>query len=148
MHTGPASESPPAPSAGAGPPRWVLPAVCLLAALFAAGAVIALVRPGLLASPGADVDAATRVYAGYLASRDAALALALVTLLVLRARQMLAAALLLAALIQLVDVVVDATTGRLVLVPGLVVLAAVMLASATRSAPRPLWRISSWRDAS
>jgi hypothetical protein len=130
----------------AGPPRWVPPAVVLVAVLFAAGAVIALARPALLVAPGADVDAAARVYAGYVASRDAALAVALVVLLVLRASQLLAGALLLAALIQAVDIVVDAATGRLVLVPGLAVLTVLMIATATRLARRPMWRTASWRD--
>jgi hypothetical protein len=67
-------------------------------------------------------------------------------LLVVRASKLLAGALLLAALIQAVDVVVDAATGRLVLVPGLAVLSVLMIAAATRLARRPVWRIASWRD--
>jgi hypothetical protein len=130
----------------AGPPRWIPPAVVLVAVLFAAGAVIALARPALLVAPGAEVDAAAHVYAGYLAGRDAALAVALVVLLVLRASQLLAGALLLAALIQAVDIVVDATSGRLALLPGLAVLTVLMIAAATRLARRPMWRIASWRD--
>jgi hypothetical protein len=115
------------PSYGPGPPRWVPLAGILVALLFATGAVIALARPALLVASDAAIDAATHVSAGYLASRDSALAVALVVVLVLRARQLLAGALLLAALIQVADIVVDATTGRLVLVPGLAVLTALML---------------------
>jgi hypothetical protein len=129
-------------------PRWVDVAVALAALLFAAGAVIALARPALLVGSGADVDAAARVYAGYLASRDGALAVALLVGLAVRARQLLAGALLMAALIQAVDIAVDASSGRLVLVPGLAALAALILAAATRLARRPVWRAASWRDPS
>jgi hypothetical protein len=130
------------------PPRWVTVAVALVALLFAAGAIIALARPALLVASGAHIDAATHVYAGYLASRDCVLAVAFVVLLAVRARQMLAGALLMAALIQAVDIAIDATSGRIVLVPGLVVLAALILAAATRLAPRPIWQAASWRDPS
>jgi hypothetical protein len=135
-------------SPGPDPPWWVHPTVILVAVLLGAGAVIALVRPALLVASGADIDAATHVYAGYLATRDAALALVLVVLLALGARQLLAGALLLVALIQVADIVVDATTGRLLLVPGLAVLTALILGAAWKVAPRPLWRIASWREVS
>jgi hypothetical protein len=138
----------PLPGRSVRPPRWVDAAVVLVALLFAAGGVIALVRPALLVASGADIDPAARVYAGYLASRDCALAVALIVLLVLRARQLLAGALLLAALVQAMDIVVDAGSGRLVLVPGLVLLAALMIAAATRLARRPVWRAASWRERS
>ena len=57
---------------------WVKAVVVLGALLFATGAVLALVRPAMLASPHDEVNGAVRVYAGYLASRNTALAVMLV----------------------------------------------------------------------
>jgi hypothetical protein len=146
--SGPSGPKPPLARGTQPPPRWVGVAVVLVALLFAAGAIIALARPALLVTSGADIDEAAHVYAGYTASRDVVLAVALLVLLVIRARQVLAGVLVLAALIQAVDIVVDASSGRLVLVPGLAVVGALMLATATRLARRPAWRAASWRDPS
>ncbi|MEO7060600.1 MAG: hypothetical protein ABI083_12835 [Lapillicoccus sp.] len=120
--------------------------VLVIAGLTAAGGVIAAVDPGMLIGTAAPETRATYVYAGYLVSRNLALAVALVALLALRARRMLAGALLLTALIQILDIVVDAATGRLALVPGLVVLTAALFAATVKASPEPPWRLGTWRD--
>jgi hypothetical protein len=62
-------------------PWWLRAIVILGALLMAAGALIALIHPALLVSPDAHVNEAVRVYAGYLFSRNLAIAaMLLVTL--------------------------------------------------------------------
>lgn len=80
------------------------------------------------------------VYAGYFIGRNLALAVALLMLLALRAHRMLTGALVLASLVQAFDIVIDARTGRLVLVPALVLLTAHLFTAASRLSPQPLWR--------
>lgn len=130
---------------GSAPPRWVVAVVLLAAVLCAAGAVVAWRYPALLVSRDSDINQATRVYAGYLISRNLALAVALLTLLGLRCYRMLAGALVLIALIQLLDAAIDAGTGRLALVPGLTILAAALLAAATRLPPLHLRHLAGQR---
>jgi hypothetical protein len=73
------------------------------------------------------------MYAGYFISRNLAPAVALVMLLALRAHRMLTGVLVLASLVQAFDIVIDATTGRLVLVPALALLTALLLTAASRA---------------
>ena len=113
-------------------PRWVAAIVLLGALLTAAGGVIALVHPEMLLGPGEPMNAAASVYAGYLVSRDLALACVLLVTLVLRARPALAGFMWLAALTQGIDAVVDATTGRTSLVPVVVVVGVAFLVGALR----------------
>lgn len=67
-------------------------------------------------------------------------------LLALRAHRMLTGALVLASLVQAFDIVIDATTGRLGLVPALVLPTVLLLTAATRLSPQPLWRAGTWRS--
>ncbi len=60
--------------------------IVLGALLMAIGAVIALLHPAMLVSPHDEINGAVHIYAGYFASRNAALAIMLLALLVLRAR--------------------------------------------------------------
>jgi len=55
-------------------PWWVVASVIVGALLMGAGAAIALIRPAMLVTPNAEITAAVRVYAGYLISRNLALA--------------------------------------------------------------------------
>jgi hypothetical protein len=111
-------------------PVWLYVSVTLGAILMAMGAIIALVKPGLLLGPGEAVTTGVRVYAGYLWSRNLALASALIVLVARRSRYMLRGMMLLTALVQLLDAVLDAVEGRWVLVPGVVVFAIVLLLGA------------------
>jgi hypothetical protein len=124
----------------------VAPVVLLGAALTAAGAVIALVRPALLLPPGDQMTDAARVYADYLVARNLALAVMLGVLLAIRARRMLAGLLVLTALIQLLDAVLDAATGRWALVPGLLLFATAFGIAAARGFGQAFWKADAWRD--
>jgi hypothetical protein len=88
-------------------PWWLQAIVLLGALLMAAGALIALLNPSMLVSPHDEINAAVHVYAGYLFSRNAALATLLVISMIVRARGILNILVLLTASIQLLDAGVD-----------------------------------------
>jgi hypothetical protein len=127
-------------------PWWLSTSVILGALLMAAGATIALIRPAMLVAPGAEINAATRVYAGYLVSRNLALALMLLAMLAVRARGVLSSLMVLTAFIQLFDAAMDAMEGRWPIVPGVLVFAIVFFLGAARLSG-PFWKIAAWRDA-
>src|ERR1700722_13680173 len=102
-------------------PLWVKVAVAVGALLFAAGGAIAMLRPEMLVSPHGEINSAARVYAGYMFSRNLALAVLLLAALLTDARQALSGLMMLAALIQFVDAGLDVAEGRIVLVPGVIV---------------------------
>ena len=127
-------------------PWWVAAIVIVGALLTAAGALFALVRPETLLEAGQHMNAAAHIYAGYLISRGLALALMLLTLLALRARRMLASLMVLIALIQVIDAVVDATTGRASLLPIALVFAAAFILGASRLFGQAFWTLDNWQD--
>ena len=127
-------------------PGWVATIVGVGALLTTAGAVIAIADPAMLLGPGEHVTDAVHVYAGYLFARNLALTLALIATLVMQARRMLTGLMVLTGAIQLLDVVVDAATGRAMLVPGLLLIGVAFLFGARRLADQPLWRAAAWRD--
>jgi hypothetical protein len=113
-------------------PAWLYVSVIAGAMLMGLGGVIALVKPGLLLGPGEAISSGVRVYAGYLVSRNVAVAGMLVVLLFVRARQMLIGMMFLTGLIQMFDAVLDGFEGRWPIVPGVVVLALVFFLGAQR----------------
>src|SRR5450432_3132434 len=88
-------------------PWWLRIAVVTATLLVAAGGVIALVHPAMLVSPHDEINGAVHIYAGYLASRNLAMAAMLLCLLVAGARKQLAGLLTLIAFIQIADAVID-----------------------------------------
>jgi hypothetical protein len=98
----------------------------------------------LLVSPQDQINPATRVYADYFASRNLALALMLLATLILRARRTLNILVLLTALIQLLDTAMDLVEGRWMVVPGVVILAALFFAASARIAGHPFWKREAW----
>jgi hypothetical protein len=126
-------------------PRWVTAVVVLGAVLMAAGAVIALVHPAMLVSPSDEINGAARIYAGYLVSRNLAIAIFLLLALALRARGMLGTLVLLTAWIQILDAGVDSWEGRWVIVPGVLLLGGMFLAAAVRLSGYPFWKAEGWR---
>ena len=52
----------------------------------------------------------------------------------------------LTALIQMIDAVVDGAGGRWTLVPGVLALGVAFLVGAARLSPRPLWQSGAWDD--
>ena len=129
-------------------PKWLLLIVVPGALLLAAGAIIALINPAMLASPGIAINGAVHVYAGYLVARNLALAVLLLVTLSMGARRSLSTLMVLTALIQFFDAAMDMVEGRWTLIPGVVVFAVVFLFGAARITGAPIWRAAAWRDAS
>ena len=127
-------------------PRWVAVTASLGILLLAAGAMIALVQPSLLLAPDDQVTHGVRVYGDYLFSRNLAVAVLLTAALVAQARPVLAALMALTALIQLLDIVLDAATARWVLIPGLLVFAAAFTLGATRLTDQLPWQTQRTRQ--
>lgn len=126
-------------------PVWPRVVAMLGIALLATGAVIAVVHPVLLVSPHDQINQATHVYAGYLASRNMALALMLIITIVLRARKALNILVLLTAVIQLLDIGMDFAEGRSAVVPGVVILGALFFAASARISGYPFWKAEAWK---
>ena len=121
-------------------PWWVQTIVCLGALLMAMGALIALFNPAMLVSPHEEINAAVRVYAGYLFSRNAALAILLVGSLMARAKGTLNTLILLTAFIQCLDAVVDCVEGRWSVVPGVFIFGVLFFLASARLSGHPFWR--------
>ena len=129
-------------------PKWLPLIVVPGALLLAAGAIVALVNPAMLASPGIEINGAVHVYAGYLVARNLALALLLLVTLGMGARRSLSTLMVLTALIQLLDAGMDMVERRWPLIPGVLIFAALFLFGAARITGAPVWRRAAWRDAS
>jgi hypothetical protein len=125
-------------------PWWVVLEVLLGALLLCAGAFIALLHPAMLVSSSDTINGAVHVYAGYLASRNLALAFILVSALTLQARRSLGALMVLIALVQALDACMDCAEGRWMIAPGVVVFAVAFLFGAARVSGNPFWRRSAW----
>ena len=125
-------------------PWWIFLVVVLGALLMAAGGVIALVRPGMLVSPHDDINGAVHIYAGYLVSRNLALATMLLAMLTLRARSALGNLMVLTAFIQFLDVGIDCLEGRWAVVPGVLIFGLIFFMGAARISGFPFWRRQAW----
>ncbi len=128
-------------------PWWLQTIVFVGALLMAAGALIALLNPAMLVSPHDEINAAVHIYAGYLFSRNAALAILLVASLLFRSKGTLNTLILLTAFIQLLDAIVDCIEGRWVIVPGVVVFGLLFLLTSARLSGHPFWRKEAWSQA-
>jgi hypothetical protein len=136
----------PSVTGGAAIPWWIRIVVCLGALLTATGAVIALVDPAMLVSPGDTINGAVHIYAGYLASRNFALAMLLIALLVLGAKRALSNLMVLVALVQFLDAAMDCAEGRWMIAPGVLVFGLVFLVGAAKLSRYPIWRRESWEQ--
>lgn len=125
---------------------WVTAIVIAAASLLIGGALLALVRPIVLAGGTEPIAAPTRVYADYLVARNLGIGLFLIALLALRAGHALSAGLLLVAAVQLLDGVLDVLQSRFLLVPIVIALAVACIAASARHSGGRLWRSSTWRD--
>ena len=123
---------------------WSVATIVVVGALLTAiGAVIALARPAMMASPHDAINGAVRIYAGYLAARNGAIALMLIVLLALRARHALANLMVLVGVIQLFDVCMDCIEKRWAIVPGVLLIGLLYLWGAARLSA-PFWRREAW----
>jgi hypothetical protein len=131
--------------AATAPIAWWLRAVVILGALLmTAGAVLALLHPAMLVSPHDEINEAVHIYAGYLASRNMALAIMLIVLLSLSAKRALSNLMFLVALIQLLDACIDCAEARWPIVPGVIFLGLVFLFAAARLSNYPSWKKEFW----
>lgn len=126
-------------------PKWLALIVIPGALLLATGAIIALLNPAMLA--GGEINGAVHVYAGYLVARNLALALLLIITLTMGARRPLSTLMVLTAIIQILDAVMNGFEGRWFLIPGVLVFAVVFLFGAARATGYPFWTLAAWRDA-
>lgn len=127
------------------PPKWIALIVIPGALLLAAGAIIALVNPAMLAS--GEINGAVHVYAGYLVARNLAIALLLIVTLSIGARRPLGTLMVLTAIIQVLDAVMDGVEGRWSLIPVVLAFAVAFLFGAARTTGYPFWKLAAWRDA-
>jgi hypothetical protein len=125
-------------------PWWIFLVVVVGALLMVAGGVIALVRPGMLVSPHDDINGAVHIYAGYLVSRNLALATMLLAMLTLRARGALSNLMVLTALIQFLDAGIDCLEGRWAVVPGVLIFGLIFFLGAARISGFPFWKRRAW----
>jgi hypothetical protein len=135
----------PSPGETGGFPWWLNVIVVLGALAMATGGFIALLKPSLLVSPHDAINGAAHIYAGYFASRALVLAAMLLAALLFRAKGLLNSLMLLAAFIQLMDFGVDCLEGRLMVIPGVVVLDVLFFVGAARLSGFPFWRAEAWR---
>jgi hypothetical protein len=126
-------------------PWWVWAIVLVGAFLLGAGGFIALVHPAMFASPQDEINGAVRIYAGYVAARDLGLAIMLIAALSLRAKGALNMMMLLIALIQILDALIDLQEGRYLIVPGVLVLGLLFFAGAARLSGYPFWKVGAWK---
>lgn len=126
-------------------PWWVTVIVLLGALAMATGGLIALLQPSRLVSPHDEINGAVHVYAGYFASRALVLSAMLMAALLFRAKGLLNSLMLLTAFIQLMDFGVDCLEGRLMVIPGVVVLDVLFFVGAWRLSGFPFWRAEAWR---
>ncbi len=140
------SSTPPSLSGSIALPRWLRTIVVLGALLMATGALIALFHPVLLVSPHDEINGAVHIYAGYLFSRNLALAIMLLAAMGIRARGTLNALMLLTAFIQVLDAGIDCVEGRWVIVPGVVLIGLMFFVGSARLSGYPFWRMEAWRQ--
>ena len=125
-------------------PWWPSVIVILGALLTLVGAVLAIVHPEMMVSPHDEINGAVRIYAGHLASRNGAIALLLLALLSVRAWRALSQLMILVALIQIFDVVMDCVERRWAVVPVVLVIGVAFLFAARRISGSPFWKRSAW----
>jgi len=128
-------------------PWWLCAIVAAGAVLMVVGAVLALVRPGMLASPHDEINGAVHIYAGYVASRNLAIGLLLLAALSLRIRGALSSLMVLFAFIQFIDVGIDCLEGRWAIIPAILILGLAFLFGSSRVAGYPFWKLERWKNA-
>jgi hypothetical protein len=125
---------------------WVQAIVFLGALLSGAGAVIAMTHPAMLVSPGAEINDAAKVFAGYFAARNLVLACLLLALLLGRAKRALSQLLALVGSIQILDAAIDCAEARWPVVPGVLVLGILFLSAARKLGGHPFWNPKAWME--
>jgi hypothetical protein len=126
---------------------WLPTLTAVLGALLLlAGALIALFHPVMLVSARDEINGAVHIYAGYLASRNLAMAVMLLAALGLAAKRLLNNLLLLVSLVQFLDAVIDAVEGRLAVATGVMILAVLFFVASGALSGYPVWKIHAWKE--
>ena len=125
-------------------PWWPRLIVILGALLTLLGGLLAIVHPEMMVSPHDEINGAVRIYAGYLASRNLAIALALLWLLCLHSWRALSQLMILAALIQFFDLFMDCLERRWIIVPGVLIIGILFLLGSIRISGFAFWKRSAW----
>jgi hypothetical protein len=126
-------------------PIWTRIIVLLGTILFLAGGILPLVNPQMLTGLHDEINNAVRIYAGYVASRDLALAILLFVLLLISAKRALSQLLALVSLIQLIDFIIDITESRWPILPGIAILGVLFLLAAIRLNQNSPWQPKFWK---
>jgi hypothetical protein len=116
------------------------------ALLLITGALIALFHPVMLVSPRDEINGAVHIYAGYLASRNLAMAIMLLAALGFAAKRLLNNLLLLVSLVQFLDALIDVVEGRLPVAIGVMILAVLFSAASASLSGYPFWQIRAWNE--
>jgi sterol desaturase/sphingolipid hydroxylase (fatty acid hydroxylase superfamily) len=127
-------------------PWWLQTTVILGSLLMATGAVLALANPQMLVYPGAQINDASRTFAGYFFGRNLVLAVFLLAALLQRARGQLSTLLLLTGFIQVIDVVLDCVERRWPIVPIVAIFAVMFFLSSVRLSGSPFWKAQAWKQ--
>jgi len=126
---------------------WLPKVIAVFGALLLiAGALIALFNPVMLVSPHDEINGAVHIYAGYLVSRNLAMAVMLLVALAVAAKRWLNNLLLLISLVQFLDAVIDIVEGRWPVAIGVTFLALVFLFASGSVAGYPFWKIYAWKE--
>jgi hypothetical protein len=94
-------------------PRWIIVFAAVAALLLAVGASISLLAPQRLVAPGAVMNSAAQIYAGYTFSRDLGLLIVLCVGLIKRFRSITTVMMGLFSLINFCDALMDIKESRL-----------------------------------
>jgi len=125
-------------------PWWISTSVIVGSLLMLTGAILAIAHPASLVSPTDQINGAVRIYAGYLFSRNLALAIMLLATLASRAGRWLACLMLLTGLVQILDASLDILDGRIAVAPAAAILGILFLLGSSRLAGHPFWRREAW----
>jgi hypothetical protein len=126
---------------------WFPRVVAVLGALLLiTGALIALFHPIMLVSAQDEINGAVHIYAGYLASRNLAMAIMLLAALGFAAKRLLNNLLLLVSLVQFLDALIDVVEGRLPVAIGVMILAVLFSAASASLSGYPFWQIRTWNE--
>jgi hypothetical protein len=125
-------------------PWWISTTVIVGSLLMLTGAILAIAHPVSLVSPTDQINGAVRIYAGYLFSRNLALAIMLLASLASRAGRWLAGLMLLTALVQVLDAGLDLLDGRVAVAPAAAILGIAFLLGSVRLAGHPFWNREAW----
>lgn len=136
----------PAVDAAADQPWWVTVIVIIGALGVLSLTVGALFGPQTVLAPGQHMNAAAHVWARYAAAYNVALGMALLALLAIRARRILAGTLVQAAFAEVLLAVVAIIDHRWEQIPADIILLIAFVLSATRLFGQSPWRAAAWRD--